>query len=70
MKNKEIKDQIRKLNNEIEDIFEKSEAKIEKLKVKIRNVQNECKHSVINHVPDPSGNNDSFDECLICGKVI
>lgn len=39
----------------------------EMLEKKLKEVQSRCKHQVNKHHPDPSGNNDSWDECEICG---
>lgn len=30
-------------------------------------LHNACEHLVVEYWPDPSGNNDSHEECLVCG---
>ena len=32
--------------------------------------QDKCEHEVTKYYPDPSGNNDSHTDCLICGKEV
>jgi len=43
---------------------------LDTLKVRLMKHQNKCKHKNTKHVPDASGNNDSYDECLDCGKEL
>lgn len=40
------------------------------VKCRIAAIQRECKHPVVHHEPDPSGNSDSCRECLICRATI
>jgi hypothetical protein len=40
------------------------------LKEKLREAQKKCDHPVTTYHPDPSGNNDSYTECDVCGKEI
>jgi len=42
--------------------------KIKDLKATIKEWQKKCQHWTRTYHPDPSGNNDSFYECNICGK--
>ena len=32
--------------------------------------QSTCPHKDTGFVPDPSGNNDSYYECNVCGKIL
>ena len=32
--------------------------------------QSTCPHKHTGFVPDPSGNNDSYYECNVCGKIL
>lgn len=36
------------------------------LKQQLKNIQTKCPHAW-EHIPDASGNNDSYHHCLICG---
>lgn len=46
------------------------EAKREILRQELRAAQKICKHEHTTYHPDPSGNNDSYTECDVCGKYI
>ena len=54
----------------IEALDKEYKAKKDFLKEKLREEQKKCKHSKTTFHPDPSGNNDSFTECDVCGKEI
>jgi hypothetical protein len=36
----------------------------------LKKAQMECQHGKTTYHPDPSGNNDSYTECDLCGKEI
>lgn len=40
------------------------------LKEELHDAQLTCKHEKTTYYPDPSGNNDSWTECNICGKEL
>lgn len=46
----------------------KYDLRIKELRVCIRDWQKKCEHWSKTYHPDPSGNNDSFYECNVCGK--
>lgn len=45
-----------------------SKKRVEGYREKIKKAQGECKHWDFTYYGDPSGGNDSFHECTICGK--
>jgi hypothetical protein len=46
------------------------EKKIKDLKDNIKDWQKKCQHWTRTYHPDPSGNNDSYYSCDICGKEL
>lgn len=36
----------------------------------LQEAQSKCEHPKTTYHPDPSGNNDSYTECDVCGKEI
>jgi hypothetical protein len=64
----EIQSGIRVVNKTLQDVQNNYEKTVKDLKTNIKNYQNKCKHWTRTYNPDPSGNNDSFYECNICGK--
>lgn len=33
----------------------------------LRSIRDDCPHTIIEYFPDPSGNNDYYRECKLCG---
>ncbi len=65
-----IKAEIKSLHREIEKELIKYEEKKKVLEAGIKMQQEKCEHWTTNFHPDPSGNNDSYYECAICGKDV
>lgn len=65
-----IESSIKDLKTLIEDEEAKYEKRIKEIKTCIKDWQETCKHWSKTFHPDPSGNNDSFHECNICGKEL
>jgi hypothetical protein len=57
----------RKLINDENIKYDKT---VKELKGCIKDWQKKCEHWSKTYHPDPSGNNDSFYECNICGKEL
>ncbi len=51
----------------IEALDEEYKAKRAAIKAKLRDAQQKCTHSKTTYYPDPSGNNDSYWQCDLCG---
>jgi len=82
LKNEAV-EKIEKLSDKLKNIFgeiikieldcieeeRRHKNKLAELNAAKVNIQVTCPHSIIQHYPDASGNNDSSDECQICGKV-
>lgn len=62
----DIKSGVGKLKEEISNL----ELSIKMLKIDLRTKQDQCKHYITTYITDPSGNNDSCYECLICGDIV
>jgi len=54
----------------MEALQKEYDAKREYLKQKLKEAQTKCNHPKTTFHPDPSGNNDSYRECSVCGKEI
>lgn len=69
----EIRATIVEINRQkemLKDLELEYEAKKATIADNIRKLQDRCKHPVVDHHPDASGNNDSWDECAICEKEL
>lgn len=64
-----IAQKSRELKQTILEVQRKADARIKNLEKKLTQLQNTCSHSKTTFHSDPSGNNDSFLECEICGKT-
>lgn len=62
-----IKSKIEQLEKSKTTLKKEFEEKVKNVNKDILNVQKECPH-IWKRYSDPSGGNDSFDCCLICGK--
>jgi hypothetical protein len=51
----------------IEALEKDFDAKREFLRAELRKEQKKCPHTKTTYHPDPSGNNDSYSECDVCG---
>lgn len=49
--------------------IEAASSTLDSLRKSLRAIQQQCKHPVTKRHPDASGNNDSQDECEICGAI-
>jgi hypothetical protein len=63
-----IHQEIFNLKQEILKIEEKCELKKYKIYAKIKAVRKKCKHKHLTFCDDPSGGNDSYNECADCGE--
>jgi len=54
----------------IEALEQEYKEKREALKATLREAQKKCTHPHTTYHPDPSGNNDSYTECDICGAIL
>ncbi len=54
----------------LEKLDAEYKAKRDALKQTLREAQAKCDHPKTTYHPDPSGNNDSYTECDVCGKEI
>ena len=68
MTDEEISQKIYKLQEKLVKEQFAYEKKIKKIKTEIFEIMKNCPHNKISFHSDPSGNNDSFMECSICGK--
>lgn len=67
LKVSKIKSTIEELEQSKIKIKKEYEEKIKFVDKEILDVQKKCPH-IWKYYPDPSGNNDSCYDCLICGK--
>lgn len=65
---------IYKAKDEIDKLQVEYEAKIEKCRRQVLDMQDECgitlRHRITDYTADLSGNNDSSTVCAICGKEL
>ncbi len=54
----------------VEALDNEYKAKHAALKATLRIAQQQCKHEKTTYHPDPSGNNDSYTECDVCGMEL
>lgn len=62
--------QLNKIRDEYESLSEKYHTDIQVLQEKVNDIVKACPHESTEYHPDPSGNNDSWSECLVCGKTL
>lgn len=67
---KAIRSRILECENKIEDIQKKADAQIFAFRKLIQSTKEECRHESTSYHPDPSGNNDSYYKCDICGAEL
>lgn len=60
--------EIREAKRLLHDLNKLYEMKRNELEVRIGVARKACTHPLVEYHPDASGNNDSTDECLCCGK--
>lgn len=65
---RKVKDKIAMLKERVFQERLRHQRELDALNLQIASAQLECHHERTKQHPDPSGNNDSFTECLICGK--
>lgn len=63
-----IERDVKEIGAERREAKSEYETKINELDNRLREVQNRCPHFNYTYHPDPSGNNDSWESCNICGK--
>lgn len=63
-----LRKSIKNLRSESSKILEESKKNQTEIQKKISELQKTCVHISNTFHADPSGNNDSYYECLICGK--
>lgn len=54
----------------VETLDKEYNAKKLGLKIILKEAQAKCNHPRTTYHPDPSGNNDSYIECDVCGKEL
>lgn len=65
----EVIDEFTKYINELEfDENRRHESQTSLFRLMRKTISKCCSHSSLVYVPDPSGNNDSYHRCDICGK--
>jgi DNA repair exonuclease SbcCD ATPase subunit len=64
----EIKQQIKDLTDQKRKLERTIEEEWKHIKAREAAIQKKCKHWFVKFHPDPSGNNDSHEECQVCGK--
>lgn len=62
-----IKTAVKAINKELDEAFDEYNKKRSELLGELADLRKLCKHSDSVFVPDPSGNNDSYYRCSICG---
>ncbi len=62
-----IKNSIEYKWDKIKAIQDKAALDVAAINAEIKTIRSQCTHFVTKHHSDASGNNDSWDECLICG---
>ena len=65
---KEIMERVLSLQNKLSYIWLEYASRKSKINKKILDLQNACPHNETKYHSDPSGNNDSFHSCQVCGK--
>lgn len=63
-------DVVRGKDNQIRALEKEYRDRIDALRRDAEKAQNLCPHPMVNWEPDPSGNNDSSEVCLCCGKEV
>lgn len=53
-----------------ENLFDEYNKNLAALEAELKTAQKICDHSETRYWPDPSGNNDSFTECCLCGREL
>lgn len=62
-----IANRIDKLEEEKQNLQKKLLEDIREINKKIREIRKDCDHQDYTFYGDPSGNNDSFRQCNVCG---
>lgn len=68
MTDNEIRTEVRALEDGLRTALTRYQQRVRVLDSRLVAVRKECPHSEVTHHADPSGNNDSTVECLVCGK--
>ena len=66
----ELRHRIRKVDREISELEVRHKAEVKSLAATRKAIVDQCKHLHSIYHPDPSGNNDSWDECVVCGREV
>jgi phosphoribosyl-dephospho-CoA transferase len=66
----DIKNSISKIKENIHKTKLRHMEELQKLDISIAILQSTCDHPDTERYGDPSGGNDSFRQCLICGKEL
>lgn len=61
---------VASLNRQANSIREECNRNLVKIENDLSFLRQKCSHPVIRRNPDPSGGNDRFAECLVCGKEL
>lgn len=70
MKGLEVKERCSEISKLMQEEETRHHQTIEGYKKRIEEIRKECGHWVTTFHPDPSGNNDSYHECSLCGKYL
>lgn len=65
-----IRASIKSLSSEIEVEHKRHQEKKREIESELKKVRELCQHWTQTYHTDPSGNNDSYSECNICGKYL
>lgn len=68
MTDAEIKTSVQEIEKKLSAESARHEKRVKKLRTELWSIQKQCPHNLTHYEPDPSGNNDSTMECLVCGK--
>lgn len=68
MTNDEIRLAMEKVELRVIRERRRHEKAMKELNTELAVIRNACPHRKTKYWPDPSGNNDSEHECLVCGK--
>ena len=68
MTDADIKNSVQEIERKLSAESKRHEKRAKKLNDELWAIQKQCPHNSTHYEPDPSGNNDSTMECLICGR--
>lgn len=63
-----LRREVQSYNAQLANLKEKYEQSVKEIKSKISELRLKCPHHETSFNQDPSGNNDSYYNCTLCGK--